>query len=43
MAHFRMLPKYATLSANFPNKHSIGTKDLLDSIGGQVLGTPKRP
>jgi hypothetical protein len=32
------LPTYSTLLRNYPNKRNVPTKQLLDSIGGQVRG-----
>lgn len=32
----RPLPTFSTLLANYPDKHAVPTKSLLDSIGGQV-------
>lgn len=35
----RLLPKYSVLSQNYPNKHNVSTKSLLDGIGGDVRKT----
>jgi hypothetical protein len=32
----KRLPTYKTLVSNFPNKHDVPTKQLLDKIGGEV-------
>ena len=35
----RLLPKYNVLASNYPNKHQVSTKTLLDRIGGDVRKT----
>jgi hypothetical protein len=35
----RSLPKYNVLASNYPNKHQVTTKTLLDRIGGDVRKT----
>jgi hypothetical protein len=35
----RMLPKYNLLASNYPDKHQVPTKALLDGIGGEVRKT----
>jgi hypothetical protein len=37
------LPRYSTLLDNYPNKNRISTKQLLDSIGGECVGTWTTP
>jgi len=35
----RTLPKYNVLTSNYPDKHQVPTKSLLDGIGGDVRKT----
>jgi len=35
----RLLPRYNVLVSNYPDKHHVSTKTLLDSIGGDVRRT----
>jgi hypothetical protein len=35
----RSLPKYSVLTSNYPDKHQLPTKSLLDAIGGEVRKT----
>ena len=35
----RMLPRYNVLTPNYPDKHRVPAKSLLDEIGGEVRKT----
>jgi hypothetical protein len=35
----RMLPRYNVLTSNYPVKHRVPAKTLLDGIGGEVRKT----